>query len=151
MLIRLENPHFQKEINILILPQTNNSTMPNKTCFACDLKFNPGLIAEYIQYHKNVWPEILDDIKSQGIKHMEIFHVADRLFMIVTPSDGFEKKHGQNSFSWEKSAEFAGRDEATVKKLNEWEDLMDVYQKRLPEEFSKGVKWVKMENIFSLE
>jgi len=105
--------------------------MPTKTCFACDLKSDPSLIAEYIQYHKKVWPEILADIKSQGVQNMEIFHVADRLFMIVTPSVEFEGKHGENSFSWEKSGEFARRDEGTVKKLNEWEDLMDLYQKKV--------------------
>lgn len=125
--------------------------MPNITCFACDLKNNPSLISEYIEYHKKVWPEILADIHSQGIKNMEIFHVADRLFMIVTPTEDFVNKFGENSFSWEKSGEFANRDEETLKKLSEWEDLMDVYQRRLPEEVSKGVKWVRMEKIFSLE
>ena len=81
---------------------------------------------------------------------MQIFHVADRLFMIVTTSEKFKERFGKNNFSWENSAKMANRDESVIKKLNEWEDLMDTYQKRLPEEVSKGVKWVKMDKIFDL-
>lgn len=117
-------------------------------CFACDLKNDSSLIKKYIEYHQNVWPEILEDIRAQGIKNMEILHVGDRLFMIVTPTEEFFSKCGE--FSWTKSEKFANRSEKTIKKLNEWEDLMDTYQKRLPDDISKGVKWVKMEKIFNL-
>ena len=43
-------------------------------CFACDLKNDPKLISEYIDYHKKVWPQIIDDIRAQGIQSMQIFH-----------------------------------------------------------------------------
>ena len=86
-------------------------------CFACDLKNDPKLISEYIEYHKKVWPEIIDDIRAQGIQNMQIFHVADRLFMIVTTSEKFKEKFGSNKFSWKNSAEMANRNEAVIKKL----------------------------------
>jgi len=36
-----------------------------------DLKDDPTLIAEYENYHKNVWPEIQKSIRDAGIQKME--------------------------------------------------------------------------------
>ena len=38
---------------------------------ALDLKDDPQLIAEYENYHQNVWPEMLESIKYSGIQNME--------------------------------------------------------------------------------
>eukprot|EP01083_Nonionella_stella_P050139 133465_1 len=124
------------------------NTMSNKVCFACDLKDDPNLITKYIQHHKEVWPKVKEDIQHQGIENMEIFHTGDRLFMIVTPTEKFTTDNGD--FSWEKSSKVANRDDETVRILKKWEELMDVYQKRLP--FAEtGEKWVMMSKIFSLK
>ena len=37
-----------------------------------DLKNEPDLIAQYIEHHQNVWPEIIESIKTSGILNMEI-------------------------------------------------------------------------------
>jgi len=50
---------------------------------ALDLKDDPALIAEYKAYHQNVWPEIIDSIKSAGITCLDIYCVANRLFMVL--------------------------------------------------------------------
>ena len=65
-----------------------------KYCMALDLKNNPKKIAEYIDYHQNVWPEINQSIKASGIQNAEIFHTGNRLFMIleVDESFSFERK-----------------------------------------------------------
>ena len=55
----------------------------NRFCLALDLVNDPILIDQYIKHHNNVWPEIIDSIKDSGILDMQIFHVADRLFMII--------------------------------------------------------------------
>ena len=124
--------------------------MCQKSYFLCDLKNDESLIAEYKNYHQNVWPKIIQDIQNQGIANMEIFNFQNRLVMVVTPGQKFYDKFGiKAEFSWEKSAELADRDEDTLKVLDEWEDLMDTFQKRL--ENSDGIKWVKMEKIFSME
>ena len=52
-------------------------------CFALDLKDDPQLIKEYEQHHREVWPEVLESMKSNGIERMEIYRVANRLFMIM--------------------------------------------------------------------
>ena len=41
-------------------------------CLALDLKDDPALIEEYEQYHRNVWPEIVQSIREAGIKDSEI-------------------------------------------------------------------------------
>ena len=63
-------------------------------CLALDLIDDPDLIEEYEEYHKDVWPEILESIKVSGIESMEIYRVENRLFMIIdaTREFSFEKK-----------------------------------------------------------
>lgn len=105
-------------------------------CYALDLKEHPELIGKYIEHHQNVWPEVLKSITDSGIRDMEIYNVANRLFMIMETEDDFDP---------ETKAEADRRNP----KVLEWEALMDTYQKRLP--FSnEGQKWVPMERIFSL-
>ena len=63
-------------------------------CLALDLKNDEALIAEYEEYHRNAWPEILQSIKAAGIAQMEIYRINNRLFMIMEVNDdfSFEKK-----------------------------------------------------------
>lgn len=110
--------------------------MARRFCLALDLKNDPKLIDAYIEHHKNVWPEIRDSIVMSGIQDMEIYHVGDRLFMIMETDE---------SFSFEEKGEMDKANEHVAK----WEKLMDQYQQRLP--FSKSnEKWVLMDRIFKL-
>ena len=105
-------------------------------CFALDLVNNADLIAEYIDWHRKVWPEIKQSITDAGVRNLEIYRVGDRMFMIMETDDDFtlEKK--------------AAMDKASGK-VQEWENLMWKYQKALP--FSRpGEKWMLMEKIFDL-
>ena len=105
-----------------------------KYALTLDLKNDPQLIERYKEHHRHVWPEILESIKASGILSMEIYHIETRLFMIMEASD---------DFSFEKKAQM----DASNPKVQEWEELMDTYQQRLP--FAKaGEKWVLMERIF---
>lgn len=105
-------------------------------CFALDLRDDALLIAEYQEYHKQVWPEIINSITSSGIKNMEIYRVNNRLFMIIDALD---------SFSLERKALLDLADT----KVQLWEHLMWKYQQRLP--FARpGEKWVLMEKIFEI-
>jgi len=108
-----------------------------KYAFTLDLKEDPALIAEYEQWHKEVWPEILDSIRSSGITNMDIYRYSNRLFMIMEVDD---------SFSFEQKAAM----DASNAKVQEWEELMWKYQKPLPGA-KQGEKWMLMEPIFSLD
>ncbi len=108
-----------------------------KFALALDLVHNPTLIQEYINYHKNIWPEIALSISESGILNMEIYHIGDRLFMIMEVAD---------DFSFEKKA----TNDLANPKVQEWENLMWKYQKALPWA-PKGEKWILMEKIFELK
>ena len=105
-------------------------------CFALDLKNDPALIAAYERHHKNVWPEILQSIRSSGITDMQIFRTGNRLFMIMETDE---------NFSFESKSEA----DAANPKVQEWETLMDEFQQRLPWADAK-TKWVLMDKIFEL-
>ena len=105
-------------------------------CLALDLKDDPALIALYEEYHQSVWPEIIESIKSSGIQHLEIYRVANRLFMIIEATD---------DFSFEEKAKMDAKNEM----VQQWEKLMWEYQQALPTA-KPGEKWMLMEKIFTL-
>lgn len=108
-----------------------------KYCLALDLNNDPALITEYIEFHKNVWPEIAQSIKDAGIINLEIYNVGDRLFMII---------EADSDFSFEKKAKL---DQQNLK-VQEWETLMWKFQKALPGS-KPGEKWILMNKIFELK
>ncbi len=103
-------------------------------CLALDLKDDSALINEYIEWHRNVWPEVIANIKEAGIEKMEIHRFGNRLFMIMETDD---------SFSFERKA----RMDQTKPRVQDWEKLMWKYQQSLPGA-KPGEKWVLMEQIF---
>lgn len=103
-------------------------------CLALDLKDDPTLIAEYEQHHQKVWPEILQSIKDSGILQLEIYRVANRLFMILEAGDDFSFEH-KNAM------------DASNPHVQQWEQLMWKYQQALPGA-KPGEKWMLMERIF---
>jgi len=105
-------------------------------CFALDLKDDPNLIAAYEEYHRSVWPEIIQSIKEADIKSLEIYRVSNRLFMIMETGP---------DFSFEKKAEADAHNPMVV----QWEKLMWEYQQALPTA-KPGEKWMLMDKIFTL-
>jgi len=105
-------------------------------CFALDLKDDLNLIAAYEEYHRSVWPEIIQSIKEADIKSLEIYRVSNRLFMIMETGP---------DFSFEKKAEADAHNPMVV----QWEKLMWEYQQALPNA-KPGEKWMLMDKIFTL-
>lgn len=106
-------------------------------CLALDLKDDPALIALYEEYHQSVWPEIIESIKNAGIQHLEIYRVANRLFMIIEATE---------DFSFEEKAKMDAKNEM----VQQWEKLMWEYQQALPCA-KPGEKWVLMQKICSIK
>ena len=105
-------------------------------CLALDLVDDPALIAEYVAYHANVWPEIKLSISTAGIADMEIYRFANRLFMMMETDANFSFDH-------------KGAMDAINPKVQEWEKLMWKYQQAIPGA-KPGEKWVLMDRIFKL-
>ena len=108
----------------------------NRLCYACDLKDDPKLIAEYKKYHEAIWPEIQKSIIDAGILNMEIYLCENRLFMIMEVSEHFNATHKQKM-------------DLQNPKVQEWETLMWNYQQALPKA-KPNEKWIPMERIFNL-
>ncbi len=105
-------------------------------CLTLDLKDNEESIKAYDAWHSKVWPHVIHNIISSGIKEMQIYRVNTRLFMIIDVN---------SSFSFEKKASL----ESVNKKVQEWNALMLEFQEPLT--YAKpGEKWVLMEKIFDL-
>ena len=106
-------------------------------CLTLDLKDDPQAIAEYDKYHRNVWPEITKSLGDAGIESMQIYRVANRLFMIIEVNDSF-------SFSRKAALDLANA------KVQAWETLMSQFQQPLA--FSRpGEKWMLMEKVFQFD
>ena len=96
---------------------------------ALDLKNNKELINEYENHHRNVWPEVLEGLKSVGIIRMRIWRINNRLFMLIETSDNFDIE------KFQKYTETNG-------KAKEWDALMKNYQEKIPN--SNGEWWSEM-------
>ena len=105
-------------------------------CYTLDLKDNSKLKEEYIKYHSNVWPEIINSLKESGIIKAEIYNIGDRLFLLIDTNDEFTEEN-KRKLDLKNSI------------VQKWEALMSNYQKKI--EFSKSEnKWVRMNKIFEL-
>lgn len=108
--------------------------MIERYCFAIDLVDDESKIAEYEEYHKNVWPEVQDSFRRSGVTGVELYRSGNRLFMIFETNE---------QFTFEKKKEIDENDPVVVK----WETLMSDYQQPLP--WAKpGAKWTLMKPLF---
>ena len=116
----------------------NKVKSSKRICFACDLINDSELIESYKNYHKseNIWPEITQSIKEAGVLDMEIYLVANRLFMVLEVDETFSLQRKQQM-------------DAENPKVQEWEELMWKFQKALPSA-PDGEKWIPTELIFKL-
>lgn len=114
-------------------------SVSHRYCLALDLKDEAELIQEYIDYHKpeNGWPQITENMRELGILDMEIYHLGDRLFMIMETTVNYDPN-------------LAPVTELGRQMSDEWETLMWKYQQ--PLKWAKeGEKWVRMNKIYDLK
>ena len=104
---------------------------------ALDLKNDPETIELYKEYHRAVWPEVLDGLRSLGISKMKIFLHGRRLFIYVEVPNSFDLRRDFPRYMR------SGR-------AREWDELMRTYQEQVP-----GARadewWVEMEEVFDLK
>lgn len=101
-----------------------------------DLIDDQRLINEYLETHRNVWPEITQGIRSVGISRMDIYLLGNRMVMLLEMPDDIDFDTAMQKL-------------ATLPRQAEWEDYVGRYQQCLPGSTSAG-KWKKMTQIFSL-
>jgi len=101
-----------------------------------NLKDDPEAIRKYVEYHRNVWPEVEASLKAVGIRKMRIYLKGRRLFMYCEAKEGFDPARDFTAYQ---------RDART----REWDALMRAFQERAPEA-APGEWWSPMEEVYHL-
>jgi len=103
-----------------------------------DLVDDEDAIASYGAWHRPGGPPeaVTRAIRESGIESMEIWHVGDRLVMIMETTPAYDPAA-------------SARRAASDPDLIAWEALMDKLQRRIPLA-EPGEKWVAAEQIYDL-
>ena len=98
------------------------------------LELREESIDEYIEYHKNVWPEVEASVTAAGICDMEIYLLGNRLVSIVEVTDDFDPESSMRSY-------------ATCERVAEWDKLMAKFQ--VPVKEAKPHEWwARMDRVY---
>ena len=104
--------------------------------YTLDLKDDPDLIARYKQYHRAVWPEVIEGIQKIGLLQNRIYLLGNRLVMVLETEDTFDPDHDLDRYTGDPRAK-------------EWDELMKTFQQPLP--WAKpGEFWMRMELAFDM-
>ncbi len=101
------------------------------------LRSGPGVVAEYTEYHRAVWPEVLEGLRGLGITKMKIFLHDRRLFMYMEAVDDFDPARDLPRL-------------AEDPRQREWDTLMRGFQEPVPGA-KPGEWWAGMEEVFDLD
>ena len=102
-----------------------------------ELKDDPALIAEYVEHHRHVWPEVVRALRAIGIARLRIFLHSNRLFMYGEVPDGFDPLRDYQRYS----------DDPLCR---EWDEAMRRFQQQVPGA-DPASWWTPMEEVFDLE
>ncbi len=105
--------------------------------FSLDLKDDPKIIAEYIEWHLNVWPEIMRGMAARKVIAQNIYLIGNRLFMVLNVEDDFNYRVDFQRYLDE------------TPRAKEWDSLMQGYQQCVPWA-QKGDWWAPMKRVYDL-
>jgi len=103
--------------------------MTQRSAFVLEVR--PDRIEEYVEAHRNVWPEMLDALRAAGIRNYTIFRRDNEMFGYFESDD----------------LEAAGRYLASQDVNARWQDAMaELLEERVPDEGPAA-----LEEVFRLE
>lgn len=103
-------------------------------CQTLTLVDDEQMIAQYVEAHKNVWPEIIEGQRQVGILDMQIYRKGRMLFMICDTVDNFD---------WQRDMARL----ANLPRQAEWEAYVAQFQ-GCASDARSDEKWQLMEQIF---
>ena len=92
------------------------------------------MIAQYVEAHAHVWPEIIEGQRDVGILDMQIYRKDRQLFMIMDTVDDFDFDRDMAKL-------------ATLPRQAEWEAYVAQFQ-GCKADARSDEKWQLMERIF---
>ena len=82
------------------------------------LRVRPDKIDEYVDAHRNVWPEMLDALRNAGIRNYTIFRAGNEMFGYFEADD------------LERAAAYLAEQEVSAR----WQDAMaELLEERVPD------------------
>jgi L-rhamnose mutarotase len=91
------------------------------------LRVRPNKVDEYVEAHRNVWPEMLEAIRAAGIRNYTIFRHGNEMFGYFEADD----------------LEAAGAYMAAQEVSARWQDAMaDLLEERVPDAGPPGLSEV---------
>ena len=105
--------------------------------YTLNLKNNPELIDNYLEYHQAVWPEVIESVRRIGLISDRIYRLGTRLVMILEVEDNFDPQSDLQKYTDQPRA-------------REWDELMQKFQEPLPEA-KPGEWWALMDKIFDMD
>jgi len=103
-------------------------------CQTLTLVDNEQMIAQYVDAHTHVWPEVIEGQRAVGILDMQIYRHGRNLFMILDTVDDFDFARDMSRL-------------ATLPRQAEWEAYVSQFQ-GCSAKASSEEKWQIMERIF---
>ena len=100
------------------------------------LKNSEENLKNYCKAHDEIWPEIVEGIKSVGITSMDIYLLGNLAVMIMECPDDLDVDAAMDRL-------------ATLPRQSEWEDFVAQFQECEPGSTS-AQKWHTMNKVFSL-
>ena len=95
------------------------------------LTVRPDKVDEYVEAHRNVWPEMLDALRAAGIRNYTIFRCGNEMFGYFESDD----------------LAAAGRHMAAQEVNARWQDAMaELLERRVPDEGPAA-----LEEVFRLD
>jgi L-rhamnose mutarotase len=101
--------------------------------YAMVLRVRPEFEREYLEYHKAVWPEVLELIRDCNVRNYSIF-LRDHCLFAYYEYAGVDYKSDMAKM-------------AAHPKMKKWWEIMEPMQEPVPTHES-GEWWVRMEEAF---
>lgn len=103
--------------------------------FAAQLVDDPEMVEKYLDYHKNVWPEVEAAFEKAGYRQIRLYRFGNYITMTIKVPKGSDlDSMGQTSME-------------SHPKVEEWQGIMDGFQKGLPGA-GRLQKWVVLEKYY---
>ena len=101
------------------------------------IKLRPEDKEEYIRYHADVWPTVLDRIEKCNIRNYSIYLHGDLLI-------AYFEYHGDD---FDADMKLMAADPETQR----WWKIMDPMQVPLPEAEAQGTRWLNLPEVFHFD
>lgn len=106
--------------------------------FAVQLKDDSVKIEEYLNYHKEIWPEVELGFRKAGYKSIRMYRFENYITMIIqVPKNSDLDVIGKS-------------EELNTEKIKEWNSLMTTYQKGLPGT-TPETTWVPLDKMYEFQ